>query len=144
MDVELRTHTSNPSLAFRDLHRWPSSPPLPAGWRATLVVRSGPFAAELPFYFDEGVLDEFVVALGEMDRALRGQAILQTPNEEPCIRVVVGQGGQVTVSGLVVQEHGAGQRLEFGFITDQTVLAPLARDWEKARRALVAAGLAAT
>jgi len=138
MDVELRTHSANPSLVFRNLERWEESVgDVPAGWRARLAVCSGPFSAELPFYFDETGLDAFLAAIRVMDRQLKGEARLATPREDPFVRLECASNGGVTVSGLLVEDPGW-QRLSFAFGTDQTVLSPFVRDFEAARRELSA------
>ena len=131
MDVVLHTHLSNPALAWHNLERWEESVAvIPAGWRSTLVVRSGAFAAQLPFYFDDAVLASFLRDLRAMDRAISGTATLATPNEDPYVRLTVGHAGQVAVSGLLIDEGVVWQRLEFEFGTDQTVLRSLADDFQ--------------
>ena len=143
MDVVLRTNSSNPALAWRDLERWNESPPLPAGWQAMLVLESGVFTARLRFFFDQYVLDGFLEALRRMDESLGGSAVLQTPNEDPYIKLAVDRSGRVTVSGELLDYDQDLQRLHFIFGTDQTVLRPLIRDFEKAQQTL-AVDVAAT
>jgi hypothetical protein len=138
MDVKLRTNTDNPALEWRALERWVEPSPIPAGWRATLVLRSGAFAAELPFYFDEYVLDPFLADLRRMDERLVGTALLPTPNEDPFIKLTVDPTGSVLVSGVLVDYEQNWQRLEWSFSTDQTVLRPLIRDFETSQRAFMA------
>jgi hypothetical protein len=141
MDVVLRTHLTNPALTWRDLERWEERyHDIPAGWRGTLALRSGPFAAELPFYFDDLVLGAFVRALDAMDRRLLGAATLSTPNEDPYVRLEVSPMGRVSVRGLLVDAANPWQRLEFEFDTDQTVLRPLADDFLAAWAALGRSG----
>ena len=130
MDVVLRTHLTNPTLAWRDLERREEhDADIPAGWQGTLVLRSGAFTAELPFHFDDLVLGAFLRELDTMDRRLLGAATLSTPNEDPYVRLVVSPTGQVNVRGLLVDVRDPWQRLEFDFDTDQTVLRPLADDF---------------
>jgi hypothetical protein len=107
------------------------------GWRATLVLRSGAFAAELPFYSDQYGLDSFLEDLRRMKESMVGTAVLSTPNEDPFIKLTVDRTGSVLVSGLLVDYDHGWQRLEFSFGTDQTVLGPLIRDFEAVQRALM-------
>ncbi len=140
MDVELRTYCASPALAFRELERWAEKyPEIPAGWRAQLHLRSGAFAAALPFYFDQRVLDAFLRDLAHMDRTLTGSATLATPYEDPRITFTVGPNGGVLVTGLLLDYEHDLRRLEFEFRTDQTVLRPLADDFADASRILAAA-----
>ena len=136
MDIELRTHAADPALAFRNIHRWPTEPPESANWRATVVLRSGAFGAELPFYFDDYVLDRFLDALRRMDRTLAGRALLQTPNEEPQIALELSHTGRVRVSGVLLDYEHDLQRLTFSFDTDQTVLGALTSEFEAVKAAL--------
>jgi hypothetical protein len=63
-----------------------------------------------------------------MDRSLRGTARLQSIFEDPYIELALDHAGKVRVSGDLVQHGPPTQRLQFEFMTDQTVLAPFARD----------------
>jgi hypothetical protein len=136
MDVVLRTNASNPALAWRGLERWTEQPPMPAGWHALLVLESGVFTARVRFFFDQRVLDEFLEALRHMDQSLSGSAVLQTPNEDPYIKLTVDGSGRVTVSGELVDYDQDLQRLHFIFGTDQTVLRPFIHDFERAQQTL--------
>jgi hypothetical protein len=141
MHVVLRTHLANPALAWRDLERREEHhADIPAGWQGTLALRSGAFAAELPFHFDDLVLGDFLRELDAMDRTLVGAATLRTPNEDPYVRLVASGSGYVEVGGLLVDSRNPWQRLEFEFGTDQTVLRPLVDDFRAACAALARSG----
>ena len=133
MDIELQTQATNPALALRGVRRHSDGPS--AAYEATLIVRSGGFSAERAFFFDEYHLSGFIESLVEMDRAFRGTARLGHQWEDQFIELTVDASGHVLVSGSLVEHDVPGQRLDFAFRTDQTVLRPLIRDLGHARGA---------
>jgi len=56
MDVVLRTNTSDPALALRNVERFADG----SGFGALLVVRSRAFGAEQPFHVEPGPLVTFL------------------------------------------------------------------------------------
>jgi hypothetical protein len=123
LDVVLRNHLANPSLRWRDVTRFDGG-----GFRATVVARSGGFAADRPFFFEGVDLARFLDDLGKLERLEPGFARLRSSSAEEVLGLQLHARGDVTVFG-VLQEHArVAQSLRFAFTTDQTVLAPLRRD----------------
>lgn len=123
MDVLLATNATDPALALRNCRRLDVR-----AFACELYVRSNGFVAERQFWFEEPDFSQFRTQLAEMDRSLKGAAELRTRYEENGFRLEVLATGAITVSGTL-REYGAmEQRLDFAFITDQTVLAPFVRD----------------
>ena len=124
MDAVLRTNSERNSLALRDLKLFSDG----SGGTCTLEVRSGGFAATVPFFFDPQPWANFLEKLQSMERNLQGSAKLGLNHEEPFIQMTLGNLGQLDVSGLLVEYTDRTQRLEFSFRTDQTALGGFASD----------------
>ncbi|MDF1501718.1 hypothetical protein [Roseisolibacter sp. H3M3-2] len=124
MDVVLRTHTDDPSLAFRRVRRLGPAD----GYECELHVRSAGFVLARSFWFEPSDLAACIDDLRIMDRDLAGAAELRTRYEDNFVRFDVSARGVVTVSGTATEYSALGQSLRFAFETDQTVLRPLAED----------------
>jgi hypothetical protein len=121
MDVTLRTQTENPRLALRQI-TWTGEP---AGFSAVLDLWSDDFGARKQFWFTRWGVEQFLAALRVMDSSLSGAAVLGDEHEPDHFSLKVTATGRVVVSGELFRFGACEQRLEFGFETDQTVLAPL-------------------
>lgn len=124
MDVVLRTHDDTKYVGFHGIERYSDA----SGYCADLVVRSGEFTGRVKFCFEPAPLAGFVDDLEVMDRTLVGEATLRPLYEETFIKLEVRRTGAVRVSGELVRYAEHTHRLQFGFVTDQTCLAPLIRD----------------
>jgi len=124
MDVLLLTNDDAKYLALLDIQRFGDD----AGFRSHLAVRSGDFAGSVHFCFEPAPLKQFVAEIERMNRTLSGRAQLKPLYEDIQITLEVHHTGRVTVSGELVRYAEHTHRLQFGFDTDQTCLAPLARD----------------
>jgi hypothetical protein len=122
MDIALSTNSPTAALEFRQLQRFGDG----SGFATLLVIRSGGFAAALPFHFQPGRLAEFISALESMDRTLKGNAILKPTWEPEFLSFELDGSGHVRVFGELVESSEHQQRLHFSFLTDQTCLRPLA------------------
>jgi hypothetical protein len=120
----LRTNDDSKYLALLNIERFEDG----SGYGADLVVRSDGYAGNLKFYFEVAPLERFVQALDRMDDELKGAATLKPNYEEPFVKLEVHKTGAVSVSGELVIHADFTHRLTFGFKTDQTCLAPFARD----------------
>ena len=123
MDIVLPTQDEN-YLAFRNVERYSDL----SGFGAHLVVRTHGFSASLPFTVESEPFVAFVESLEEMDRSLTGTARLKAVFEDPYIELALDHTGKVRVSGDLVAHGALTQRLQFEFLTDQTLLAPFTRD----------------
>jgi hypothetical protein len=122
VDITLQTNCDNPSLTLRACHR------LGSDFGCVLSVRSGPFAAEIDFYFEGYALEIFIADLQTIDSSLQGRARLKLEFEEPFIELEGDGLGHVSVRGLLLQTGPSTQKLEFTFSTDQTCLRPFIQD----------------
>jgi hypothetical protein len=96
-----------------------------SGGVCLLEVESPPFSASTPFYFDEHFWKRFLAELAALDSTLSGEAKLGQHFEEPYICLSsVGGRGHILVKGVLVENSEHSQRLEFSFVTDQSVLTP--------------------
>ena len=127
MDIILSTNTNNPRLELGGITRFRDG----SGFESHLVVVSGGFSAEHPFYFEEPVLASFVKALESMDQSLKGEDKLKPLFEDDYIELVMSSGGHVIVRGEMFECAEESQHLEFSFVTDQTCLTPLIGDLKK-------------
>jgi hypothetical protein len=124
IDVILRTNSDNPSLTLRSCHR------LGSDFGCLLSLRSGPFSADVDFYFEGHALLQFVDDMRGIDTSLRGKARLKLDFEDPFLELEGDGRGHVHVRGLLVQTGDVSQRMEFHFRTDQTCLRPFIDDLE--------------
>lgn len=122
MDVTLQTNSDNPSLTLRSCHR------LGSDFGCVLAICSGPFSGEVDFYFEDYALRRFIDDLRAIDVSLRGTARLKLEFEDPYLELEGDGLGHVQVRGHLLQTGQMMQRMEFGFLTDQTCLRPFIRD----------------
>lgn len=122
--VELKTNDEAHTLRFTSLEKFADD----SGYRCTLFVRSGGFACERPFYFDDSHFPDAIMALKAMDRGQPGEALIKGRWEDDYVKFVSNDLGHVFVSGELYEHSDMSQSLTFGFRTDQTVLGPLVRD----------------
>ena len=124
MNVRLQTKTEDPSLEFVNLARFEDG----SGYCTDLVVVAHGFSARLYFCFETHPMDVFMEQLRAMNATLRGKAVLKPLFEDPYIVLEMQNLGHVHVSGELMRYGELTQRLEFEFMTDQTVLQPLIED----------------
>jgi hypothetical protein len=129
LDVLLQTHVADPSLRLREVTRFAAD----GGFRANLVVRSGGFSADRPFFFDGVGLARFLDDLQRLERMEPGFARLRASDGPDLVGVQLHGRGDVTVFGALHDHGRVTQSLRFALSTDQTVLEPLrsglARCW---------------
>jgi hypothetical protein len=123
LDIALRNHVANPSLALRRVTRFAAG-----GFRATVEARSGGFSADHPFFFDGAALAAFLDQLGCLERLEPGFARLRATEGSDVLGLQLHARGDVTVLGALHEVGRVTQVLRFSFTTDQTVLAPLRAD----------------
>jgi hypothetical protein len=124
MDAILQTNDDSKYLGLLGIERFEDG----SGYCADLVVRSDGFAGNLKFCFEVAPLAQFIEALDRMDRELNGAATLKSNYEEPFVKLEVHKTGAVSVSGELIIHGDYTHCLAFGFKTDQTCLAPFARE----------------
>ena len=119
MDIALGSNTPTGTLELK------AAQPLPddSGLAALLVVRSGSFAAALPFFVTNRAVREFTDALGAMVRQSEGDARLAARDRADFL-AVTRSADSATVSGVLTEEGGE-QRLQFRFDTRASGLASL-------------------
>jgi hypothetical protein len=124
MNAALNTHSEQHCLFMKNIELFDDG----SGGACFLEVMSFPFSAATQFFFDQPSLDEFVAALESLDAKLVGEAKLGQQFEEPFFSLRRNGRGQIIVSGVlaIFAEHS--QRLEFEFVTDQTVLSSFISD----------------
>lgn len=120
MDVVLRTNAADTGLSLRSLEIYRDG----CGGGCLLDVQSGPFAAQIRFFFDMGPWNAFLQDLERLNESLSGEARLGLDFEEPFIALRGDGQGHIQVYGLLVEPRAHSQRLEFSFRTDQTALGP--------------------
>ncbi len=125
--IVLHTNTSNPALEFRAIDVDTDG----SGVGLYLVVQSGGFRAERPFYVEQWSLKQFITQLNRLDQTLEGMATLKPMYEDDWIQFEVTKLGHVIVSGELFEHSNESQSLRFAFTTDQTCLRPLVDDWHR-------------
>jgi hypothetical protein len=126
MDIALSSNSPTAALELREIQRYADG----SGFVTLLVVRSGGFAAALPFHFEPPCLTAFVRALEGMDRSLSGSATLKPTWEPQFVTMELDHRGHVRVFGELLESAEHEQRLQFSFNTDQTCLRKFAADLE--------------
>lgn len=128
MDIVLATHTENPFLALQNIERYDDG----SGFGCLLSVCSDWLTATYRFYFEVHPMIQFISALEELDRTLKGEAVLKPMWEEQYVRIAGDGSGHIVVSGELLDHGGNEQRVSFRFATDQTCLSRLVADLRKA------------
>ena len=119
MDIALATGITNEALELRDCRRLDDR-----DYSCMLLVRSGPFSAEIAFYFEAHALKSFLAALEALNKSLKGRARLKLEHEDPYIELEGDGQGHIKVRGKLLQTGAEFQTLEFEFTSDQTCLPP--------------------
>lgn len=128
LEVKLQNHLANPSFRLREITRFADD----GGFRSQLVVRSGGFSVERPFFFDGSALARFLDELGRLDELKPGFARLRASDGPDVIGCELHARGDVTVFGAIHEQARVTQSLRFAFTTDQTVIAPFRDDLSRA------------
>lgn len=98
-----------------------------------LEVRVRRFSVSNKFYFDLFYLKKFISQLIEMDKTLKGEAILREEYGDEYISLKCSKEGHLIVSGYMIERaQYPPQEFKFNFETDQTVLKPFISDLKKA------------
>lgn len=124
--IILQTNSTNPSLEFRDIEVYADG----SGVGMYVVVQSGGYRAERPFYAERCPLMQFLTQLDTLDQQLDGTATLKPLYEDDWIAFEVTRQGHVTVRGELFEHGSEPQVLRFEFTTDQTCLRPLIQAWQ--------------
>jgi hypothetical protein len=123
-NIELQTHRTVTALRLANVEKFDDG----GGYRCDLSVRSGAFAYDGPFFFDDVFVVNAIAAIREMVAGRPGEAVLKGQWEDDAIRFEMNRLGHVRVSGLMLENGGSTQSLKFEFLTDQTVFGALLRD----------------
>ncbi|MDQ2667264.1 MAG: hypothetical protein M3Z05_14790 [Gemmatimonadota bacterium] len=113
LDLALSTNTPTATLELRQAQ------PLGDGRHhaAFLVVRSGAFAAALPFVFTQDHLATFAESLNALRTTRSGTASLQAGKSDDIIRMESVDEGKLRVCGELHETEGT-QRLTFSFAAE--------------------------
>lgn len=125
MDIVLRTNTDDPSLTLKGCRALGKT-----NFESFLIIHSGPFQANISFWFDRASLEASLVCLKKMQSSLSGECRLSYRYEDPFVSFKGDGLGHITVAGLLTQTGPSFQRLEFELHTDQTCLFSLVADLE--------------
>lgn len=99
-----------------------------------ISVLSGEFTGNGSMYhYIPKEIDRFIDEMGVLDAANEGGIAELIDVEDNKLTFSKDKLGQVIVTGRLVPHSFPHQELQFGFITDQTCLAPFAAEMKKAR-----------
>ena len=124
--IELQTHSKHKVLVMSNVEKSLSG----SDYTCQLLVRSGPYSCDRPFYFEDSFLHDAVNQLKQMDEGMPGTAVLKGPWDDECLGFESNDMGHVVVSGELYERSETPQSLQFSFQTDQTVLGSLIKDLE--------------
>ena len=113
VDVSLSTNTPTATIELRQAQPLGTEGHL----AAFLVVRSGAFAAALPFVFHRDDLTAFAEALDAVAATRSGVALLRGSASDDVIRFEAGNEGALRVCGDLYETSGM-QRLTFSFAAE--------------------------
>ena len=124
MDVALAANTDNPTLQFRNVSRFSDG----SGYGVELLVRSRGFSAGLPFYFEVGSMRESIANLDQMDKTLKGKAVLTPVFEDDFIEFEIDEStGHVEVRGEMFEHSEMPQSFTF----DSKQIKPVWLPWSE-------------
>ncbi len=86
------------------------------------IIQAGAFSGSFDLMIDRGDMVRFKDELEPAYNELKGIAEFKTLEDQIYVKVEVDQMGHVKASGYVKDDAGFGNRLEFGFTYDQTLL----------------------
>ena len=113
LDIALSTNTPTATIELRQAQILGESRHL----AAFLLVRSGAFAAAMPFVFTRDELVSFLEALDALDGARAGVAELRGRENEDVIRFESVHLGELRISGRL-HEGSEAQQLTFNFAAE--------------------------
>ncbi len=122
--IDLQTNCDSTALQLSNVEKFGDG----SGYCCDLAVRSGGFACQRQFCFDDDYLTNALTSLRRMIDGSPGEATIKFRYEEDYLRFEVNRLGHVFVSGELHEYSDLAQMLKFAFRTDQTVLAPLVRE----------------
>ncbi|MEP7000054.1 MAG: hypothetical protein ABI969_06230 [bacterium] len=114
LDLALSTNTPTATLELRQAQRLGR----PDCIAAFLVVRSGAFAAALPFVFTRDALMTFAESLDRIGPHVNGSASLVAHDGNDVVRFEAIPSGQLRIAGDLHETEGPGQHLQFNFPAD--------------------------
>jgi hypothetical protein len=114
--ASLKSSFTSEFLAIESMKRYGDG----SGYKLDLELQSGPFAARYPLFVEEHPFQTFLASLSSLYQSLSGEATLGPEHEPQFILVKGGTGGQMFVSGELIEHSGHSQLLKFHFRTDQT------------------------
>jgi hypothetical protein len=101
-----------------------------------LIVSSRGLGGRIACALEPEWFTTFVTQLERMYDSLSGSAELRYRYEETHVLLEIHRQGQVLVSGLLADHVPPGQRLEFGFLSDQSCLPSFMRPLLEFHRAM--------
>jgi hypothetical protein len=113
LDIALSTNTPTATIELRQAQTLNEGRHL----AAFLLVRSGAFAAALPFVFARDEADSFAQALDALNATRSGKAALNGSENEDVIRFESGHVGELRVTGRL-HEGAEAQQLNFNFVAE--------------------------
>jgi hypothetical protein len=121
--IELQTNDPAKTLRLTDIEKYADR----SGYSCALTVHSNGFACIRLFQFDHDSLTAAIASLQKMTAGTPGEAELGLRYERESISFSMNKLGHVIVRGELIHYGELAQSLKFAFRTDQTVLAPLAK-----------------
>ena len=120
VDVALSTNSPVATLALKQVQPIPGDRHL----AAFLVVRSGTFAAALPFIFERTAGDQFVDAIETLRHAEGGEARLGSVNGPDYIMMRSIDDDGLRIAGELHDPEDDAQHLAFGFVAQWAGMEP--------------------
>lgn len=123
-EIVFKTNDTDKEVILKDIDNYHST-----GYRCLLIVNSNGFMCRRQFEFEN--VDVFIRNLKNMQSSLSGEARLSEEYSDNYIQLKLTTLGKIELSGVITKFEEVDQMLEFGFMTDQTLLNELIRDFDK-------------
>ena len=126
MNIEFQTNDENKKVELRNIKEAG-----PDTYECLACIISGRLMCERQFFFGKYYAQQFLQSLIEMSSSFSGVAELKADYEEQILAVSCNHMGKVVVSGEFFEHSELAQSIEFGFATDQTIIADLVDQFSK-------------
>jgi len=102
-----------------------------SAYKMYLDIYSRGFSVTKEFYIELIQMDKFIKEIEQMNKTLKGLALMKPLYEEEYIEFNCDKCGHINVKGEIFEHSEISQHLKFEFVTDQTCLPDFINDLKK-------------
>jgi hypothetical protein len=127
MDIKLKTNSEDKILEMNNIKLLEDN----SAYKMNLDIYSRAFSVSKEFYIEPMQMDKFLKEIEEMNKTLKGLALMKPLYEEEYIEFSCDKIGHINVKGEIFEHSEISQHLKFEFVTDQTCLPDFINDLRK-------------